>query len=173
MTGRRCLPRACPDCNDMLIHQYYRKAHESSSAFGQWLHRRITGDTSFVDVDMQFADDSFLADQIHRLHFAPHETQRFVVLEHKKPGDHLTEAQRNIMPVWRRLITLGIHDGLISSRSGLYTVEAGPPWTSFGVTHYAEDMRGSTHEITMPFTEREMVSFCGGPRRGTVFWGRP
>lgn len=169
---KNCQPIACRWCGDMLIHQYHRKAHESSSAFGQWLHRRITADTSFTDVDMQMADDAFLDDEIHQIHFSPREIQRFIVLEHKKPGTSLSEAQRNILPVWRRLIALGIADRHISSKSGLYVVESGPPWQRFGLTHYAETPSGVTHEIGMDLDERQMVRFAGGPRRGSVFWGR-
>jgi hypothetical protein len=156
----------------MLIHQYHRGAHESSSTFGQWLHRRITADTSFVDIDHQSVDNAHLEDTIHWLHFTPNDAQRLTVLEHKKPGTELSEAQRNILPVWRRLITLGIHDGLISWRSGLFIVEAGPPWTRFDVSAHAEDMHGSPTMVSMPLTERQMVTLAGGPRRGSVFWGR-
>jgi hypothetical protein len=174
MTERKkkgCPIIACRWCGDMLIHQHFRGAHESSSAWGQWLHRRITDKTSFVDVDMQVTSH-YLADQIHRLHFTTHDAQRLTILEHKKPGDKLSEAQSNIVLVWRRLIALGIKDGHISRESGLFIVECEPPWTTFDVTSLAEDVDGTPHTEKFRKSEREMVDFVGGPRYGTIFWGR-
>jgi hypothetical protein len=130
----------CADCGDKLIHQFHRGYNESSSAFGQFLHDEVTKRTSIVDADHQFIDGyqlETLDSQIHQLHFGLG-TQRLRVLEHKPTAGVLSQAQKWILVAWRRLIYLGIKDGHIGMDSGVFTVEADPPFDKFVVTKYPE-----------------------------------
>lgn len=158
-----CRARTCEDCGDRLIHQHHRGQHESSSAFGQFLHDEVTKQTSIVDVDEQALQDTpleLVEAQIHQLHFVFGDIQRLRVLEHKRVGDGLSQAQRWILPVWRRLIHLGIQDRHISTSSGLYLIEADPPFDEFAVTKFSEFEVPDYREMK----RHEFIEWMGGAR---------
>ena len=153
----------CEDCGDKLIHQWNRGQDESSSAFGQFIHDEVTQRTSIVDADIQLIDGhpvEMLESQVHQLHFIYGDIQRFRVIEHKPFGGGLSRAQKWVLPVWRKLIDLGIKDRHISTGSGLYVVEGDPPFDEVIVTKYTEH----NGEERKNMGRDEYVGWMGGPR---------
>lgn len=74
----------CPDCRDRLIHQENRGHHESSSAFGQFVHDKFGNDFWAGDIDQY---------QMRRT------DKTFRILEVKKPGGKLSSGQRALLPI--------------------------------------------------------------------------
>jgi hypothetical protein len=157
----------CPNqfCGDRLIHQGHRGKDESTSAFGQFCHDAVTGRTSFSDVDLQMISGDpaeMLESQIQQLHFTFGDIQRLRVFEHKWPGGALSTAQRWILPIWRRLIYLGIQDRHVSTASGVYVVEGEPPWDTLLVTKHLEQHADSPER--QKFDRDAFLAWMGGAK---------
>lgn len=157
-------PHWCAETGDQLIHLWFRGRDESSSAFGQFIHEHVTGKTTICDVDGQLVDGNKPSEmqegQIHQLHFTFGDVQRLRVLEHKPPGDKLSQGQEWVVTVWRRLIYLGIQDGYISTASGVYVIEGCPPWEVFTITKHQEFKEPQSRHMK----RAEFIDWMGGPR---------
>ena len=141
----------CDDCGDRLIHQFNRGIDESSSALGQLIHDHVTKATTVVDADHQLVDGRQLEaveSQLHQLHFSS-DLPRLRLLEHKPIGGQLSRAQRWIMPIWRDLIQLGVRTSQLSTESGVYRVDASPPFIEFTMTKYLEFGREETRVMDL------------------------
>ena len=74
----------CKHCGEEMIHRDNRRPHESSSAFGQIVHREGPSAVAFGDVD-SYAEKWFGSASVLR------------VIEHKQPKQRLGDAQRTVL----------------------------------------------------------------------------
>ena len=131
---------------------------------GQFIHDEVTQQTSIVDADFQFLNGcafDYAESQVHQLHFCsglPH----FRVIEHKPIGRELSQAQKWVTFQWRELIKLGIRAGQVNRASGVFIVEADPPFSDVVVTKIGRD---SANQLQAKWTREEFVRWMGGPRR--------
>lgn len=109
-----CQQRQCPDCGDRLIHQLNRGPHESSSAFGQYVHDHVDKGVYWADID----------GVIYKV-----DTRVLRIIEHKTRDGSLSKGQESILP----LLGMGIRslaaNELVHPQSGIYVVQSDPPFT--------------------------------------------
>jgi hypothetical protein len=107
----------CTECGDTLIHQFNRGPHESSSAFGQFVHDRIGIEMYWADVD----------GTIYKKR-----TKALRVIEHKRSDEKLSNGQREILPLLAKGLQLLAATGLIHEQSGVYIVRSDHPHAAAG-----------------------------------------
>jgi hypothetical protein len=116
-----CTQRQCPECGDRLIHQLNRGPHESSSAFGQYVHDHIDKGVYWADVD----------GVIYKVG-----TRVLRVIEHKTRSGNLSKGQEAILP----LLGMGIRslaaNELVHPQSGVYVVQSSPPFDTASVQQH-------------------------------------
>jgi hypothetical protein len=95
----------CPDCRDRLIHLVNRGPDESSSALGQWVHDRLPHTMNAVDADLAIHARS---------------TRIFRHVEHKLPGQELSAAQREILPLYAEAVADLVARGRLARESGAF-----------------------------------------------------
>jgi hypothetical protein len=110
-----CERYACPECGDVLIHQWRRGAKESGSAIGQHIFDHYPHDFDWCDLDgvIRKSRNGIL---------------RFV--EHKPVGKRLHGSQSRILPLMAVLVTEAIRQHQAHAQSGVFVVYADPPFAS-------------------------------------------
>lgn len=148
----------CVICGDRLIHQWNRGNHESSSAFGQFVHDRVTRRTTFGDVDMELFED-----HVYQLHFGAG-PQRLRLLEHKPQGNNggLRQGQRWLLECVRYLIGLGLAERCLAADSGVYVIEGDPPFETVTV-HRLPAVSGANGD-RVTWDQDQLIKWLGGPR---------
>lgn len=112
--------RGCPDCGDALIHQFDRGPHESSSAFGQYIHDR--GEVDRVWREMFWMD---IDGAIYKKR-----TTVLRIIEHKPHLGALSAGQREVLPHLAKALQLLAATGLVHSQSGVFVLYSDHPHDS-------------------------------------------
>lgn len=134
MSLQACRGPVYCSCGDRLIHQSSRGPHESSSLLGQHVHDCYRRTFDYLDVDGLIWKQS---------------TRRLVVIEHKYPGQALSDAQRRVLPVMSRIVARAVQSGDI--RSGDVALLYGaPPFDTATVTLYSDEQ---TFDLTRPMVD--------------------
>ncbi len=144
----------CTECGDTLIHQSNRGPHESSSAFGQYVHDRIGLEMFWLDID----------GASYKL-----KTKVLRIIEHKPQGSVLSKGQKEVLPLLAKSIQLLASTGLVHEQSGVFVVRSDHPHDS-GVVEQIEgwksraiwptqDMDG---QLWKDFLRGEVIDFNPG-----------
>jgi hypothetical protein len=147
----------CPDCGDTLIHQTNRGPHESSSAFGQFVHDRVGIEMFWLDVD----GASFKK-----------KTLILRMIEHKPRGGSLSSGQNTVLPLLAKSLQLLAATGLVHEQSGVFVVYSDHPHDSALVEQIGGwksrriwPKREMTGPIWHDFIKGEVVDLDGDIRR--------
>lgn len=123
----RCVEEFCPGCGERMIHQFGRRAHESSSAYGQHIHDDYEQDFYWADVD----------GVIYKV-----DTGILRIIEHKPAGVGLRPSQRAILPMLAAAVEILVADQGLHPDSGVFVVNSDYPFDAAGVRRYAQDVDG-------------------------------
>lgn len=129
--------RYCP-CGDRLIHQSQRGPDESSSLLGQWVHDEYPRTFDWMDIDGAAWKASL---------------RRLVIFEHKYPGQQLRGSQRRVLPVFARLVGLGIAQGILTS-GGAVLLYGKPPFDAAHATLYRPDGTTTDRDLSRAQLDR-------------------
>ena len=102
-----CPQSHCGECGDRLIHQSSRGAHESSSELGQYVHDNVTKFLSWMDIDGVAWE---MHDDVLR------------IIEHKRPGQRISIAQRRILPKLATMLERAVLEGELGQGSGAFVL---------------------------------------------------
>lgn len=102
----------CSECGDVLIHQSNRGPHESSSAFGQYVHDRLGNEMYWLDVDGVIYKKK---------------TQILRIIEHKPHLGRPSDSQKYVLPLIAKAVQLLSATGLIHKQSGVFYVFSDHP----------------------------------------------
>jgi hypothetical protein len=105
----------CPRTGDRLIHQENRGDKEASSGFNQFINNLPEHLMFWADID-----GVGYAKRNHVLR----------ICEHKPLGGYLRPSQLAILPVLALMVNLLKQLGLIHPSSGVFVINADPPYTS-------------------------------------------
>lgn len=120
-----CSEQWCPECGDKMIHLTNRGPHESSSAFGQFIHdmgeslRGVWLQMFWTDIDGVIFKKK---------------TSILRVIEHKPHLDTMSEGQKVVLPLLAKSIQLLSATGLLHAQSGVFVINADPPYDEILVT---------------------------------------
>ena len=89
-----CKDYRCPECNDRLIHQHRRGRHESSSAFGQWVHEKVPAQMDFSDTP----DWSAVRQRT--------DPPLYIGIEHKTLNGKVSESEQFTLPRFAKMVEL-------------------------------------------------------------------
>lgn len=109
---------SCPECGDSLIHQTNRGPHESSSAFGQYIHDRGEYDRGewarmfWMDIDGAIFKQR---------------TGVLRIIEHKPVGGGLSSGQKEVLPLLAKALQLLAATGLVHPQSGVFVIHSDHP----------------------------------------------
>jgi hypothetical protein len=95
----------CVDCGDRMIHLLNRGPDESSSALGQFVHDELPRVMNAVDTDLALHARS---------------TKIFRHIEHKIPGQDLSRAQRDVLPLYAEAVAALVARGRLGQQSGAF-----------------------------------------------------
>jgi len=150
----------CPECQDRLIHQSKRGSDESSSAFGQWIHDDLTREMFTPDIDTV----------VYKAR-----TRILRVIEHKPRGMPLRRSQETVLPLLAKAIQLLAATRLVHPESGVFMVQADPPFESARVRQidgWTRNSQPQSYEITgtkwISFMEGEVVDLADDSHSATV-----
>lgn len=132
------------ECGDQLIHASRRGMHESSSLLGQYVHDNFDRVFSWIDVDALVWKRS---------------KRRLLIAEHKYPGQQLSSAQREVLPLLGRIVALAIEHGLIA-QGEVVSVYGAPPWQDCTVRTHPDDV---TRDCSVADLLEETVRTIGQP----------
>lgn len=104
--------RNCRECGDVVIHQSNRGPHESSSAFGQFVHDKLRNEMYWLDVD----GISYKK-----------KTRMLRVIEHKPRHGNLSDGQKEVLPLLAKAIQILAATRLIHRDSGVFLVQSDHP----------------------------------------------
>ena len=102
-----CPQSHCGKCGDRMIHQSSRGAHESSSELGQYVHDKVTPFLSWMDIDG-------VAWEKHG--------DVLRILEHKRPGQRISQAQSWILPKLATMLERAVVEGELGQGSGAFVL---------------------------------------------------
>jgi len=129
----------CPDCGDRMLHLRNRGPHESSSAIGQYVHDVYPITFDAVDSDLTLSARS---------------TRVLRHIEHKFPGQQISNSQRRVLPLIAEGITSLVARGRLHRESGVFLViwEVEPE-TPAVVRRVHYDHLGPEHQLAPDYFE--------------------
>lgn len=144
--------RDCPECGDQLIHQMNRGPHESSSAFGQYMHDRGEKDQRWRQMYWMDVDGAIYKKSTQVLRF----------VEHKPPSGVLSAGQREVLPLLAKAVQLLVGTGLIHRQSGVFVLRSEHPHETICVEQVKGWPLGETWLPPTTLTGRKAEDFLRG-----------
>ena len=107
----------CPECGDNLIHLSNRGPHESSSAFGQYIHDRGEQDRRWREMFWMDIDGAIRKNK----------TRVLRIFEHKPHAGVLSKGQKEVLPLLAKALQLLASTGLVHRQSGVFVLYSDHP----------------------------------------------
>lgn len=126
----------CPECGDELIHLANRGPHESSSAFGQYVHDRGESDKRWREMFWMDIDGAVRKNR----------TRVLRIFEHKPMSGVLSTGQKEVLPLLAKSLQLLASTGLIHPQSGVFVLRSDHPHDLMHV----EQVKGWAYTATWP-----------------------
>lgn len=119
-----CMKRDCPDCGDALIHLNNRGPHESSSAFGQFMHDNGERERAWREMYWMDVDGIIFKSR----------TSMLRIIEHKPHIGSLSAGQKVVLPLLAKMVQMLASTGLVHAQSGVFVLNSDPPHDEILVT---------------------------------------
>lgn len=124
LPGHCAVEHVCDATAQHLIHSERRGPHESSSELGQYVHDNFPREFNFVDIDAA----------VHK-----RRTAVLRILEHKLPGQDLSPAQWDVLPLLAIALELLGSTGGVARTSGVFRTAGYSPFKELEVTRIRPD----------------------------------
>lgn len=128
----------CPECGDEMIHLANRGPHESSSAFGQYVHDRGEVDKRWREMFWMDIDGAVRKNR----------TRVLRIFEHKPMAGALSTGQKEVLPLLAKALQLLASTGLIHPQSGVFVLRSDHPHELMQV----QQIKGWQYAETWPLT---------------------